>query len=548
MPLDDLVLALQHVVDRLIRRVRLGPPPAAGERRRLLIVQIDGLSRSVLEQGLAEGRMPFLRRLLDGGEWRLRPMVVGMPTSTPAFQMAAMYGVRPDIPGFHFHDKIRREDVYFPRAGDAALVEERQSGGRRGIVDGGSSYGCVFTGGAVDNLFNFATIKRPTGTGLVRAVSNFVVLAWVALKALALTAVELARALLRLIADPVGEWRRGFKSLAIKVAISVWVRQLFNLAASSDIYRGVPAIYVNYLDYDVFSHAYGPRHRRALRALRRVDRSLRHLWRVSRRVPEHRYDMYVLSDHGQAHCTPFEKLAGGRRIERMLFDDVFTDATVREVTPTRPAGRHRLSSGIKAYRSGRAPGVFQRFFNYLEDDFPWVLGELKEARERDDVRVIAAGPNAFVYFVHTPEPLTIQQIEDRWPALGETLSRCRGIGYVLARGNDGPVCFWRGKRYRLSASDPGPFAARSDAAAVVSGIGDLMAMRSAGDLVLYGIDAAEGNVSFIAEVGAHAGPSEDELHTFVIGAAQAPLPDPIEHPIQLYPYFMAYQDGGPTAS
>jgi type I phosphodiesterase/nucleotide pyrophosphatase len=548
MPLDDVVLGLQRLVDRLIRRVRLGPPPEAGARRRLLIVQIDGLSRSVLAQGLAEGHMPFLRRRLDRGEWRLRPMVVGMPTSTPAFQMAAMYGVRPDIPGFHFHDKRRREDVYFPRAGDAALVEERQAAGRRGIVNGGSSYGCVFTGGAADNLFNFAMIKRPTGTGMVRAISNFVVLAWVLVKALALTAVELGRALLRLLADPVGEWHRGFKSLAIKVAISVWVRQLFNLAASRDIYRGVPAIYVNYLDYDVFSHAYGPRHRRALRALRRVDRSLRQLWRVSRRVPEHRYDMYVLSDHGQAHCTPFENLPGRRRIERMLFEDVFTDPTVREVTPARPAGRHRLASGIKAYRSGRAPGVFQRFFNYLEDDFPWVLGELKEARERDNVRVIAAGPNAFVYFVDTPEPLTIQQIEDRWPALGETLSRCRGIGYVLARGNDGPVCFWRGKRYRLSASDPGPFAARDDAAAVVSGIGDLMAMPSAGDLVLYGIDAAEGNVSFIAEIGAHAGPSQDELHTFVIGATQAPLPESIEHPIQLYPYFMKYQNGGPTAA
>jgi hypothetical protein len=385
-------------------------------------------------------------------------------------------------------------------------------------------------------------IKRPTGTGVVRAISNFVVLAWVLVKALALTAVEIGRALLRLVADPVGEWNRGFKSLAIKIGISVWVRQLFNLAASRDIYRGVPAIYVNYLDYDVFSHAYGPRHRRALRALRRVDRSLQHLWRVCRRVPEHRYDLYVLSDHGQAHCRPFEKVAGGRRIERMLFEDIFTSPAVREVTPAHPAGRHHLASGIKAYRSGRAPGVFQRFFNYLEDDFPWVLGELKEARERDNVRVIAAGPNAFVYFLDTPEPLTIQRIEDRWPGLGEALSRCAGIGYVLARSDEGPVCFWRGKRYRLSASDPGPFTGRDDVPTVVEGIKDLMGMPSAGDLVLYGIDAVGGNVSFISEIGAHAGPSHDELHTFIIAAAHAPLPDSIAHPIQLYPYFMAYQE------
>src|SRR5919108_5148230 len=288
MPLDDVALALQRRVDRLIRRPRLGPAPATGDRR-LLIVQIDGLSRAVLEQGIAAGRMPFLRRQLERGEWRLRPMSVGMPTSTPAFQMAVMYGVRPDIPGFHYHDKRRREDVYFPRAGDAALVEARQSAGRRGILHGGSSYGCVFTGGAVDNLFSFAMIKRPTGTGVVRAISNFVVLGWVGVKAFLLTTVEIGRALLRLLADPVGEWNRGFKSLAIKVGISVWVRELFNLAVSRDVYRGVRAVYVNYLDYDVLSHAHGPRHRRALRALRRVDRSLHHLWRICRRVAGHRH-------------------------------------------------------------------------------------------------------------------------------------------------------------------------------------------------------------------------------------------------------------------
>jgi hypothetical protein len=546
MALDDVILGVQHLVDRLIRRLRVGPAPASG-RRRLLVVQIDGLSRSVLEQGLAEGRMPFLRRLLARRELELRPMAVGMPTSTPAFQMAAMYGVRPDIPGFHYHDKRRREDVYFPRAGDAALVEERQAAGRRGILAGGSAYGCVFTGGAVDNLFSFAMIKRPTGTGIVRAVSAFVVLGWVLVKGIAFTAVELGRAVLRLIADPVGEWRRGFKSLAIKLGISVWIRQLFNLAAARDLYRGVPAVYVNYLDYDVFAHAYGPRHRRALRALRRVDRSIHHLWRVRRRVPEHRYDVFVLSDHGQAHCTPFEKLGDGRRIERMLFEEVFTDPAVREVTPARPLGRHRLAGGIKAYRSGRAPGVFQRFFNYLEDDFPWVLGELKEARERHSIRVIAAGPNAFVYFVDAPEPLTIQRIEDRWPGLGESLSRCAGIGYVLARSDEGPVCFFRGKRYRLAESDPGPFASREDAAIVVAGITDLMAMPSAGDLVLYGIDAAGGHVSFIAETGAHAGPSPEELHTFVIGPRGAALPEAIRHPIELYPHFMTYQEMQRTA-
>jgi len=203
--------------------------------------------------------------------------------------------------------------------------------------------------------------------------------------------------------------------------------------------------------------------------------------------------------------------------------------------------RRRLASGIKAFRSGRAPGMFQRFVNYLEHDFPWLLGQ-GEARERRGVRVIAAGPNAFVYFLDDAEPLPLETIDERFPGVVDEISRAPGIGYVLVRSAAGPVCAWRGKRYRLHEREAGPFAGRADLDLVVQGIGDLMAMPSAGDLVLYGLDAPQGNVSFVAERGAHAGLSADELHTFVIAPPGVALPSPITHPRELYPHFVRYQE------
>src|SRR3989442_12043359 len=538
MSLDELVLLLQRLLDRAIRRLRLGHAPAAGGRR-FLIVQLDGLSRAVLEQGLAEGRMPFLRRLLPRHGSRVEPMAVGLPSSTPAFQLSAMYGVRPDIPGFHYHDKRRRSDVYFPRGGDAAWVEQTQAAGRRGILDGGSAYGCVFTGGALNNLWSFAMLKRPTARGVLRAFSAIVVLAWVVVKATALTLGELGRAVLRLVADPVGEHRTGWKWLAIKIGVSVWVRQLFTLAVARDVYAGVPAIYVNYLDYDVLAHAYGPRHRRALRSLRRVDRSIRQLWRTMRRVSEHRYDLYVLSDHGQLHCIPYVQLQG-RGLERVLIEDFFAPAGAQVVSPEVPHGR-RLARGIKATRSHRAPGMWQRFVNYLEQDFPRLMGELPEAREHDGVRVISAGPNAFVYFLETPDGLGLEWIDQRWPGLADEISRSRGIGFVLVRSAVGPICIERGKRYRLDRDEAGPFSARADRAAVLAYVRDLMAMPSAGDLVIYRHDSPHGNVSYVAGIGAHAGPSTDELHTFVVCRRDIELPRPITHPVELYPHFLGYR-------
>jgi Type I phosphodiesterase / nucleotide pyrophosphatase len=539
MPLDDLVLGVQRVFDRLVRRLRLGPPPAPG-RRRLLIVQIDGLSRAVLEEAMARGRAPFLAWLLRRRGYLMAPMCVGLPTSTPAFQLAAMYGVRPDIPGFHYHDKRRKSDVYFPRGGDAAHVEHTQAAGRRGIVTGGGTYGCVFTGGAESNLLTFAMIKRPTGAGLIRTASKLVVIGWVLAKGTVASTVEVVRALLRMVADPLSPASGSWKWLAIKLGISVWLRELFTLAVAHDIYAGVPTIYVNYLDYDVAGHAWGPRHRRALQALRRVDASIHRLWRVLRRVPEHGYDLYVLSDHGQAASLPYVRLTGGRRIEQSLFEDFFAAHTAEVADSPERDGR-RLVSGLEALRAQRAPGFFQRFVNYLEQDFPWVLGGLRGAREHGGIRVIAAGPNAFVYFLEMPEPLTLEQIEERYPGLAKRISASPGIGIVLVRSASGPLCFWRGAPYGLDALAAGPFAGRADLERIVEGIRDLMSMRSAGDLVIYGIDAPQGNVSFVAEVGAHAGPSVDELHTFLIHPARVTVPAPITHPVQLYPHFARYQ-------
>ncbi len=283
------------------------------------------------------------------------------------------------------------------------------------------------------------------------------------------------------------------------------MRQLYTLAVSSDLYGGVPAIYVNYVDYDVFAHSFGPGHRHALRALRGLDASIQQLFNVLRRVPEHRYDLYILSDHGQTPTVPYRALHGGGRLEQRLFEEIL------------------------------APCL-----GYLEQDFPWKLGEVREAAERGGLRVVSAGPNAFVYFVESPTPLTLDEIDRRYPGLVDDLSRHRGIGVVLVRSEAGAVCVWQGRRARLGELEPGPFAGREDLAIVIDGIGDLMAMPSAGDLVIYGHHAEGGDVSFIDEQGAHAGPSREELHTFIIHPARVRLPLPIVHPVQLHPHLAEY--------
>jgi hypothetical protein len=506
-----------------------------------LIIQIDGLPGAVFEDARTRGVVPFMSRLLRGGDYEIEPMTVGLPTSTPAFQLAAMYGVRPDIPGFHYHDKRRKRDVHFPRAGHAAGVERDQAQGRVGILTGGSVYGCVFTGGAENDTLSFARLKRPTGPGLVKLGSAFVVLGWVIVKGTALTLQEVGRTLTDLVRHPRAR-RQVWQWAAIRIGFSVWIRELFTLAVSRDLYAGVPAIYVNFLDYDVAAHAFGPRSGRALRSLNRVDRAIRQIVRVVHRLPEHRYDVFILSDHGQVACRPYGDISGGAPLERALFDEGIVAPGARG-TGEAPAP-HGLGHGFRAYGVGRRR-VLGRILRPHDDADHGGTGtaarsqDMPEAYERDGIRIISAGPNAFLYATATETPLTIDDLEQRWPGLAHELSVHRGVGFVLARSAEGPICFWRGKRLVLH-EDPGPFADRPDRAIVLRGIADLMKMPTAGDLVIYGTGAPEGDTSFITEVGAHAGPAPEELHTFLIHPATVDAPR-VDHPVQLYDLFIGYQ-------
>jgi hypothetical protein len=543
--IDDFVLVLQGLVDRVARWARLARTTEI-PRPRFLVIQIDGLSKEVFESALRTREIPNMARLIASGRFVQRPMSVGLPSSTPAFQAAAMYGVKPDIPGFHYYDKRARRELHFPEAGVADFVETRHAEGRRGILEGGSCYGCVFTGGAENSLLTFARLMKPTRAGLplLRLGPSIALLGWVIAKCIWLTAVELTRFVFRLARHPRLASPEGLRWLGLKIVFSVWLRELFTLSVSADLYRGVPAVYVNYLDYDVFAHAFGPTHRSAIRALHHIDNAIGQLVRILERLPELRYDLYILSDHGQTVTRNFVQVSGGRTLEEVI-RSILGPALARvDKRPGRAGKRHiGVTRQLAGYRRTEGRGLLQRFCNHVARE--WRVEPRHDETLPETVRIITAGPNAFVYFMDAPEPLLLEEIESRHPGAAVLLSEHPGIGLVLARSAAGPVCWWRGREVSLEHEGlDGPFADRQEQHIVLAGLRDLMSMRSAGDLVLYGIGAPGSDVSFIEERGAHAGPSEHEMRTFFIHPAAVPVPGPLNHPIELYAHFAAYREEG----
>src|SRR5581483_7566506 len=82
----------------------------------------------------------------------------------------------------------------------------------------------------------------------------------------------------------------------------------------------------------------------------------------------------------------------------------------------------------------------------------WRMSQRLRAQDRaplDGIEVVTGGSVAHLYFDRArPHPLTLSEIERRWPRLLDALVKCPAIGLIVARGSE-PWVYWRGRRYRL---------------------------------------------------------------------------------------------------
>ena len=526
------------------------PPCPDPSRRRFVVVQICGCSHEVLEEALARGKMPALAGLLHRRTLALHRVPVGLPTSTPAFQAGVMYGGPVDIPGFEFLDKRSGTYRWFPRPWDAAAVEAAHARPGEGIVRGGRTYGCVFGGGADDTVLTFAHLLRPHafwGRVGFRALGvPALILAWLLAKMSVVTVWELLAWLGGALRDfSIGRRVASLREVGRRILVGGWLRELFTLGVTADVYAGVPALYVSFVDHDVAAHELGPRHRAALRALQGIDRSLGRLVRVLDRVPTLGYDLYVLSDHGQIRSVPFRDVVGSTSVATSILacfgrgPGAGDGGAADPAEPARPAvADPPMPLWPFSGRGSRRLAAVER--HVRERNAVWV----------GDLCVVPAGPNVNVYLTHTPARVLAEELEARYPGALVRLSRHPAVGFVLARDARGPLCYYRGALIRIPPP-PGstgcPVFDRPDRDVVVRGLEDLLAMPSGGDVILYGHYAARGCVNFLDELGSHAGPTEPELYAFLAAPPHVGFDfTRVSRARDLHPLFARYRAADPV--
>lgn len=519
---NDLVDLVDAFVGREARRGLTAAKPAPSQRR-LVILQIDGLSSARLEHALARGEMPYLARRIASGGLRLRRLRAATPPSTPVFQAGLLYGHRAGVPGFAWFDRALGRVVRMDLADDVLAVErDLLRAGEPPLLDGGVSYGTIWPGGARDAFFNVLRWSRRDTIPRVSLRRDLHDLAASLATGAAISVKVAARLWLEL---AVGAWdlaqffRREnttkfeWRFLYMRLFVSVILRDIATHGAVLDVLRGVPVVYSDYVGYDEYAHRRGPYSKMALLKLWELDRALGRIIAAVNAVPELGYELYLFSDHGQAATRPAEQILGESLAEHLLGDEPNGSQTSVAVAQAR---RLRAMAKVLPGPLGTAAlALARRAASALDAAQPASL------RADGPLLVVPAGDIGHVYSTVEPEPLREPALRARHPGLLERCARCPAVGVALVRGEHGPLALRGDQRLELDRA--------SDALALSHALGhplaavyarDLLSLRSAGDVVLLGTGAPGGQtVAFPWEFGSHGGLAPDQLETFMVHPA-----------------------------
>lgn len=526
-----------YVVDATVRRARRralaeGRGADAAEREPgMLVVQLDGVSAPVLEQARAAGLVPTIDRWLTGGTHAVERWWARVPATTPASQAGFLHGDSARVPAFRWWDRSLGRLVVANRPGDAALIEERVATGR-GLLRGGVAVGTMLAGDAAITYLVMSRGPRRgvgPGTGYLRFFADPFVL----VRALTVTVGEMLKELYQARrqrehgVNP--RIRRGGWYVPLRALTNVLLRDLSTSVVAASLEQGAPVVFVALVDYDEIAHHAGPARPESLRALEGLDGVLGTLERVLPWAPR-RYDVVVLSDHGQSLGAPFAQVAGASLL------DVVRGLMAAPDAPGLASGGGEELGQLDALLAGlvsRSSERLRRAAAGRDQRGPVRPPDSREAPP--EVVVAASGNLALVWFPRLARRPVLEDLQALYPALVAGLAATAGVGIVVVDTADRGLVAVGSRGVRalerdepVEGEDPlagyGPRAAADLARAA--------RLPEAGDLTVVSALTPEGQVhAFEGQVGSHGGLGGDQSWAFLLHPAGWAVPDELREPV-----------------
>ena len=484
----------------LVSRLGLSRSEYPEERRGFIGIQIDGLGYYVMKSALTRRYLPFLRKLVRRRGWSLHRYRVGLPATTPASQLALMYGNNDDVPGFRWLEKDTRSLRITKSAAVCAAVEKRISAEHAGILRHGSSYCNMFSGDAASSTLTLSTLGGSRGEKLRwRDLLVFFTL-WIGLffRILVLSFWEAALEVydhLKAVQEGRPARDEGVFPL-IRAATNVVFREIATQGCLLDIYRGVPFVFLNFSGYDEVAHHRGPNSTYAKLILRSIDKQVGKILRATERFGARPYDVILLSDHGQSTTIPWEHLHG-QSLTEFILDHVASTRLLRIGADHRSkqVGRALAFAAWLREKEWMLPsplsGAVRWVSSWMSERLPDEAADIDWSSD-GELMVAPTGSLAHVYFTNVPTPLEIVELRAAHGTLLDALVKHPSIAAVAARAAHGAVEIMSahgslrvdadGQQHRFGEF---PLDAFMDGRELLSEVTRLVKMPHAGDLVLF---------------------------------------------------------------
>ena len=536
--LDDDAVFQRQTMRRMVNKLE---PPTPTDVPGVLFLQIDGLAEPVLRRAIAAGTVPTLARWVRGGTHQITGWECDLSSQTGASQAGILHGNNHNMPAFRWYDKDIGKVLTSNRPRDAAIIEHRQSDGHGLLVDGGVSRSNVFSGDSKDSILTFSTVTDRTKHS--KHTTNYVLSdPYAVSRLLALTVADVFREIAdrrttrRRKIEP--RLKRGGIYPILRAATTTILRDLTLYTLMSDVYRGVPAAYADFVGYDEVAHHSGIFASTAMDTLGRLDQQLARLEQAIGEAPRP-YHVVVLSDHGQSQGSTFLQRYGVtlEQVVSSLIDE-HHDIEVPEMVSE---GWGNLNGALtevvndKSSRIGKVIGALVR--NHTVDD-DVVLGpgyddEVKarsdEAHDPADVVVLASGNLGLISFTKIDGRASFEDLGTRYPGLLAGLAEHPGVGFILVHSeNLGPLAIGgTGIRYlvddRVEGEDPlanfGPNCADH--------LRRTSSFVNAPDILVNSFfdPHADEGAAFEELIGFHGGLGGEQSMPFILHPSVFPMPD-----------------------
>lgn len=489
--------ATAHAGQRISRR------RAAAGSRGLLVVMLDGVALPTLRRAIAGGQAPNIARWLTTSH-HLTGWWSTIPSTTPAAMAGLLYGSDADVPAFRWWDRRTNRLLAASNPSASALVEERFRRGS-GLLRGGVAISATYSGEAARSYLVISNATRARRLGSGSAYIPFFSRPFLLPGALVLTVGEMVKEVYQGRRQRV----RGVEPRIPRKGVYVVLRGLTNVMlrklnlslVAEEMANGAPIIFVDFVDYDEIAHHAGPERPEAMRAIEGLDGVLGALEQVARRVGT-RYELVVVSDHGQSLGRTFTDLTGGtfpQLVTRLLAGDAGEPAVACSTEGGEDWGP------INAFASA----VVGEKACHNEQLVTATTGSPLALDDSPEVVVTAGGNVGSIWFPRHGSRPTLPELQRDAPRLLPGLLASDGIGLVMVADADGqPLVLGRTGSRRLGPDPTGtgddPLAGYPARAA--QDLARLHGLTDAADVIVISTVDELGNIHALEQqVGSHGG-------------------------------------------